>query len=66
MPISRIEARRRAERNWAMWRLLLSDMSITYSELNQMDQDDLAEANAALDLYIEMMEKDMEKSRKRS
>ncbi|TDF92165.1 hypothetical protein [Paenibacillus piri] len=66
MPITRIEARRRAEKNWAMWRLLLSDMSITYSELNQMDQDDLAEANAALDIYIEMMEADMEKSKRRS
>lgn len=66
MTITKSEARQRAERNWGMWRLLLSDMNITYSELNQMDQDDLAEANAALDMYIEMMEKNMEKSKKRS
>jgi hypothetical protein len=65
MTITRSEARKRAEKNWGMWRLLLSDMNITYSELNQLDQDDLAEANAALDMYIEMMEKNMEKSKKR-
>lgn len=57
MAITKSEARKRAEHNWAMWLLLLSAMNITYSELNQMDMDDLAETNAALDMYIEMMEK---------
>jgi hypothetical protein len=57
MGITKREAKERAQRNWAMWRLLLSDMNITYSELNQMDQDDLAEANAALDLHLEVIKK---------
>jgi hypothetical protein len=55
--ITKTEAKERAQRNWAMWRLLLSEMNITYSELNQMDQDDLAEANAALDLHLAAIEK---------
>jgi hypothetical protein len=57
MAISKTKAKERAQRNWEMWRLLLSDMNITYSELNQMDQDDLAEANAALDLHLESLKK---------
>ncbi|GGF77223.1 hypothetical protein GCM10010912_22890 [Paenibacillus albidus] len=55
--ISRAEATRRAKENWSMWRLLLSDMGITYTELDNMDQDDLAEANAALDIHIEQQNK---------
>ncbi len=61
MPISRTEAERRARERWAMWRLLLSDMNITYSELNEMDDDDLAEANAALDIHIRQMEQQSKK-----
>ncbi|MUG68640.1 hypothetical protein GNP94_21965 [Paenibacillus campinasensis] len=57
MTISKAEARERALRNWSQWRLLLSDMSITYSDLSQMDDEDIAEANAALDHHIKMMEK---------
>ncbi|CAH1190300.1 hypothetical protein PAECIP111893_00264 [Paenibacillus plantiphilus] len=55
--ISKQEAEQRARLNWAQWRLLLSDMSITYSDLLQMDDDDIAEANAALDIHMRAMEK---------
>lgn len=55
--INNKEARERALRNWPIWRLLLSDMSITYSDLDNMDQDDIAEANAALDIHIEKQKK---------
>ena len=61
MTISRTEAERRARERWAMWRLLLSDMNITYSELNEMDDDDLAEANAALDIHLKHMEQQSKK-----
>lgn len=59
--ITKQEAEKRAKRNWMMWRLLLSDMSITYSDLNNMDDDDLLEANAALDIHIEQQKKKNEK-----
>ncbi|RPK29870.1 hypothetical protein EDO6_00494 [Paenibacillus xylanexedens] len=36
-------------------------MSITYSDLNNMDEDDLLEANAALDIHIEQMNKQTKK-----
>ncbi|ULO10646.1 hypothetical protein H1230_09265 [Paenibacillus sp. 19GGS1-52] len=57
MTINKEEARRRARENWQLWRLLLSDMGITYSDLDNMDQDDIAEANAALDLQEEATKK---------
>lgn len=59
--INKQEAERRARSNWAQWRLLLSDMSITYSDLDNMDQDDIAEANAALDLHEKMQKKNSKK-----
>ncbi|MHA7580397.1 hypothetical protein ACX12E_08360 [Paenibacillus vandeheii] len=57
MILSKSKARERATQNWALWRLLLSDMSITYSDLDNMDPDDIAEANAALDIHIEQQKK---------
>jgi hypothetical protein len=57
MTISKQEARERARQNWMQWRLLLSDMNISYSDLFLMDDDDIAEANAALDLYMEQQDK---------
>lgn len=59
--ITKAEAKNRATRNWAMWRLLLSDMNITYSDLQAMDEEDLAEANAALDIYIKQQNKKKQK-----
>ncbi|WP_173220919.1 hypothetical protein [Paenibacillus alba] len=64
MTISNDEARKRAERNWGMWRLLLSDMNITYTDLDRMDLDDIAEANAALDIHIEMVKKSTEEKKR--
>ncbi|WP_036690216.1 hypothetical protein [Paenibacillus tyrfis] len=61
MTISKQEARRRAEENWPIWRLLLSDMNITYGDLDRMDQDDIAEANAALDIHLENLNKTYKK-----
>lgn len=55
--ISQKEAERRARANWLTWRLLLSDMNISYSDLNEMDHDDIAEANAALDIYLKQQER---------
>ncbi|MDH2334286.1 hypothetical protein [Paenibacillus polymyxa] len=57
MTISKREANRRANERWSQWRLLLSDMSITYQDLFLMDDDDLAEANAALDIYQKQQER---------
>ncbi|QOS97549.1 hypothetical protein JNUCC42_13205 [Brevibacterium sp. JNUCC-42] len=65
MAISKEEARKRALKNWSMWRILLSDMNITYSELDKMHQDDLAEANAALDIHIEAIDKKLKEQEKR-
>lgn len=62
--IGQSEARKRAKKNWSQWRLLLSDMGITYSDLDKMDMDDIAEANAALDIHIEMTKKEAKKSKK--
>lgn len=55
--ISKAEAESRAKERWRYWRLLLSDIRISYSDLNQMDEDDIAEANAALDLYLKQQNK---------
>ncbi|MEK4113226.1 hypothetical protein MHH92_23450 [Paenibacillus sp. FSL M7-1414] len=63
MPLSKSEARKRATERWPFWRLLLSDMSITYSDLDNMDFDDIAEANAALDIHMEHMEKQNKKKK---
>lgn len=51
------EAKKRALENWSQWRLLLSDMSITYSDLQNMMPADIDEANAALDIYLDMQKK---------
>ncbi|MEY9097076.1 hypothetical protein [Paenibacillus sp. RC84] len=63
MTISKQEARNRATRNWAQWRLLIANM-VTYRDLYFMDDDDIAEANAALDIHIENERKEMNRNRK--
>lgn len=64
MAISKREAKDRAKANWRYWRLLLSDMNISYSDLYKMDEDDIAEANAALDIHIKQLEEAKKKSTK--
>jgi hypothetical protein len=61
MTIRRIEAERRARERWAIWRLLLSDMHISWSDLDSMDDDDIAEANAALDIHMKQLAKQSKK-----
>lgn len=39
----------------------MSDMNITYSDLDKMDDDDIAEANAALDIHLEQQKKEIDK-----
>lgn len=64
MTISKKEANRRANERWPQWRLLLSDMNVTYSDLFLMDDDDIAEANAALDIYLKQQKRSTEKNKK--
>ncbi|WP_411503482.1 hypothetical protein [Brevibacillus centrosporus] len=64
MAISKREAKDRAKKNWRYWRLLLSDMHISYSDLDKMDDDDIAEANAALDIHIKQQENAQKKNGK--
>ncbi|MNS43027.1 hypothetical protein D3C72_754210 [compost metagenome] len=61
MALSRTEAENRAKANWSQWRLLLSDMNITYSDLMIMNDEDIAEANAALDIFQREQEKQKSK-----
>ncbi|TQR29390.1 hypothetical protein [Brevibacillus brevis] len=59
--IKKQEAEQRARERWPQWRLLLSDMNITYSDLDKMDDDDIAEANAALDIHLKQQKKELDK-----
>ncbi|MNS37531.1 hypothetical protein D3C86_1310500 [compost metagenome] len=61
MSLRKKEAEQRARANWLQWRLLLSDMNITYSDLFHMDDEDIAEANAALDIFQKEQEKQKSK-----
>ncbi|WP_240415029.1 hypothetical protein [Paenibacillus periandrae] len=45
------EYRRIAERNWAFWRIVLSDNGITYGDAQSMDWEEIYEANAAIDIW---------------
>ncbi|MEI4908487.1 hypothetical protein Q8G40_30860, partial [Klebsiella pneumoniae] len=61
--ISKKEANRRAKERWKQWRLLLSDMNISYSDLDLMDDDDIEEANAALDIHIKQQQREANKNK---
>ncbi|MCJ8015225.1 hypothetical protein MUG84_26510 [Paenibacillus sp. KQZ6P-2] len=61
--ISKKEAQKRAKERWQYWRLLLSDMNISYADLDRMDDDDIAEANAALDIHIKQQKREMSKGK---
>lgn len=47
-----------------MWRLVM-DKRISYSEASVMDIDEIMEANAALDIYIEIQNKASRKGGKK-
>jgi len=44
-----------ARENWWFWRLVLSDIGITYSDACRMSDDEIGEANAALDIMREQI-----------
>ncbi len=50
------QMKEKAQNNWSFWRLVL-DGNIGYSDALQMDADEIMEANAALDIFIEQMKK---------
>lgn len=56
--------RERARANWLHWRLVLP-YGIKYGDMRNMDYDELMEANAALDIYIEKEEERMNEASKR-
>lgn len=45
-----------ARQEWALWRLVMSG-KISWTEVSQMDLHTLMEANAALDIHIELEKK---------
>lgn len=59
--------RKKAKENWDRWRLLVNDMShFTYSEVFlQMTDEEVMEANGALDIAIEELKKQQAKIKKR-
>jgi hypothetical protein len=46
----------KAKNNWEFWRLIL-DGGIGYTDASNMDYEEISEANAALDIYIEKQNK---------
>lgn len=46
----------KAKNNWEFWRLVL-DGGLGYSDTANMDYEEIAEANAAMDIYIEKQNK---------
>jgi hypothetical protein len=57
------QIREKAQNNWQFWRLIL-DGNISYSDAMQMDIEEIMEANAALDLYVEKLKKQTQKGKK--
>lgn len=55
--------REKAQNNWPFWRLVL-DGNISYSDACQMNIDEIMEANAALDIFIEHINKQSKKGGK--
>lgn len=45
-----------AEESWPVWRLVF-DGGMNFREVEKMEEDELYEANAALDYYIELQRK---------
>lgn len=55
---SREQIRKTAEENWPLWRLILSDAGFDYETVfYRMTWDEILEANVALDLQMEAIEK---------
>lgn len=54
-----------ARANWAWIRLLLSDLSVTYEEVINMDIDEVYMLNAALDIQQENIKKQTKNAQKK-
>ena len=68
-PRSKSYYKRKAKENWWLWRLVFPPgdikSSITYREASEMEQEEIMEANAALELRIEEAKKNRTKKKKR-
>jgi len=53
-----------ARQNWWFWRLVLSGTGITYADASRMSYEEIEEANAALDLLQEQMNKNVSRRRR--
>lgn len=54
------KAKNKARKKWIMWRLVM-EKRFSYTEVCNMTFDELLEANAALDIYIDMLNKQTKK-----
>lgn len=57
------QSREKAQSNWSFWRLVL-DGNVSYGDALKMDADEIMEANAALDIFIEQIKKQSKKGKK--
>lgn len=48
--------KKRAENNWQFWRLVFVG-KMNYSDVSNMSYEEIIEANKALDIYIEKIQK---------
>jgi hypothetical protein len=55
--LTKVQSKERVKRDWAMWRLILSDIANFdyYYVFNQMTPQEIKEANIAIDIAIEQM-----------
>lgn len=58
--------REKAKENWDRWRLVISDMcNISYTEaFLQMNDEEVMEANGALDIMTDQIKKEINKKKK--
>ena len=54
--------RERADANWLSWRLVIP-YGISYSDMKQMNYDELMEANQAMNIYIEKQNEQIEQAK---
>ena len=57
------ELKEEAIENWAFWRLIY-DGKMSYSDVSMMDEEELIEANYALDYYIDLLKESNKKGGK--
>ena len=52
------------QENWWFWRPIMEG-KMTYTEMSQLDEDEINEVNAALNYYNELLEKQSKKGGKK-